>query len=337
MQLERYSLAITYDGKDISGNLAKYLLDFSYSDAMSDQSDSVDITLEDKDGLWLGDWFPDKGAVLDITIHHYSETGSSEQMRIGKFELSEITCSGAPSVVKLTAVSVPDNTTLRGVDHSKSWEATTLQTIASDIASDAGMTLLYDVDENPKIERAEQTQQSDLSFLSKLCSDNGMSLKITDNQIAIFEDYKYEQKSSVVNITRGKSPYIDSWNFKSKLRDIYKACHVKYQNTKTKELIEYTFTDTAKKNGKTLELNEEVDDINTARKKAMKALRDKNKDEVTGSLGVPGKFIYNAGSCINIKNFGSFDGKYIITSAKHSFSGSGYTISIDIRRCLNGY
>lgn len=33
----------------------------------------------------------------------------------------------------------------------------------------------------------EQTEQSDLAFLDKLCQDNGLSLKVTDNQIVIFD------------------------------------------------------------------------------------------------------------------------------------------------------
>ena len=43
-----------------------------------------------------------------------------------------------------------------------------------------------------------------------------------------------------------------------------------------------------------------------------------------------------AATTVNVLGFGKFDGKYIITSAKHQISG-GYPTSGEMRRCLNGY
>lgn len=69
---------------------------------------------------------------------------------------------------------------------------------------------------------------------------------------------------------------------------------------------------------------------------ARKALRDKNKDEVTGSLSCMGDTDLSAGLTVTVKGFGKFDGKYIISRVKHSL-GNGYRCSVDLRRCLNGY
>lgn len=84
---------------------------------------------------------------------------------MGLFEIDEITSSGYPSEVQIKAVSVPDNNTLRGTERSRSWEKAKLQVIANDIASAAGMSLFWDTEENPVLDRAEQTEESDLSFL----------------------------------------------------------------------------------------------------------------------------------------------------------------------------
>ena len=35
--------------------------------------------------------------------------------------------------------------------------------------------------------------------------------------------------------------------------------------------------------------------------------------------------------------FGNFSGKYIITQAKHDINSSGFTSSVEIRKCLDGY
>lgn len=87
-----------------------------------------------------------------------------QSLRLGLFEIDEITSSGYPSEVQIKAVSVPDNNTLRGTERSRSWEKAKPQVIANDIASAAGMSLFWDTEENPVLDRVEQTEQSDLSF-----------------------------------------------------------------------------------------------------------------------------------------------------------------------------
>ena len=40
---------------------------------------------------------------------------------------------------------------------------------------------------------------------------------------------------------------------------------------------------------------------------------------------------------VELKGWGAFDGKYIITQAVHTVGGSGYTTQIKLRRVLEGY
>lgn len=209
------------------------------------------------------------------------------------------------------------------------------------------MTLYYDVKEyNPVIDRAEQTEQSDLSFLYKLCADHGLALKICDKQVVIFDEADYEAAEAVALVPKPKGSYsasslkvldmLKSYSLRSKVRDVYKSCHVKYQDSSTKQKIEATFTAPDKKIGKTLEVNEQVASIADAERLAKKKLREKNSDEVTGSFSFLGNPELAAAVNIQLSGFGAFDGKYIITKAQHDIS-SGYTTSIDVRRCLDGY
>lgn len=57
---------------------------------------------------------------------------------------------------------------------------------------------------------------------------------------------------------------------------------------------------------------------------------------MTGSFDLPGNFRLLASVTVQVVGFGAFDGDYIVETAQHS-AGSGYTTSIDIRRCLHGY
>lgn len=348
MNARRCLVIIKYNDKDISADLQQYLKNVSYTDNMSGEADDLQLTLEDKAGLWQSAWMPEKGATLDVSVKLINWQSIGEQVvRFGLFEVDEITSSGMPSEVQIKAVSVPDNNNLRGAERTRSWEKAELKRIANDIATEAGLTLYYDVKEyNPVIDRAEQTEQSDLSFLYKLCADHGLALKICDKQVVIFDEADYEASDAVALVPKPKGSYsagslkvldmLKSYSLRSKVHDVYRSCHVKYQDSSTKQKIEATFTAPEKKIGKTLEVNEQVASIADAERLAKKKLREKNSDEVTGSFSFLGTPELAAAVNIQLSGFGAFDAKYIITKAQHDIS-SGYTTSIDVRRCLDGY
>jgi len=349
MEARRISAIIKYNNKDISADISKYLKSISYTDNLSGEADDLQITLEDKAGLWQSTWMPEKGALLDVMLQQkYWQTLSAlpQSLRLGLFEIDEITSSGYPSEVQIKAVSVPDNNTLRGTERSRSWEKAKLQVIANDIASAAGMSLFWDTEENPVLDRAEQTEQSDLSFLYAICKDKGLALKISDKKIIVFDEAKYEAEKAKITIVKPGTVYKKEsemkylfvgtgYSLRTKIRDIYSACRVNYQQGSSKFNIEATYTVAGKK-GKTLQVNEQVESVAEALNLAKKRLREKNKDEVTGFLNMLGNFVLLSGTTVNLLGFGAFDGKYLITRASHDI-GSGYTTNIDVRRCLNGY
>ena len=350
MLARRIDAIISYNNKDISTDLGSHLTGLSYTDNMSGEADTLDLTLEDKAGMWQNAWFPEKGATLEATLQTLNWetlTEGYKELKLGQFEIDEIGSRGYPSTVQIRGVSIPNDNKLRGVERTRSWEKAELKTIANDVASGAGMELTYDTEDNPTLERAEQTEQSDLAFLLALTKDHGLALKITENKVVIFDEAKYEQVEPKITIVKPNTSFfmassgtyvteVLSYSLSNKTRDIYKACHVKYQHGKKKEIIEATFNDPDKKDGKTLEVKEEVQSIAEAEQLAKKKLREKNCEEWTGSITVVGNLNLVAAVTINLQGFGVYDGKYIITRASHSV-GSAYQTSIDVRRCLNGY
>lgn len=350
MLAKRMTATVLYDNKDITADLAEHLLGLSYTDNLSGEADTLDLTLEDRQGVWQNAWFPDKGATLDATLNTLNwDTlyAGSKSLKLGLFEIDEIGSSGYPSVVQVRSVSIPNNNKLRGVERTRSWEKVELKNIANDIASNAEMELVYDTDVNPKFERTEQTEQSDLSFLLDLTKDFGLALKIAEKKLIIFDEMKYEQQEPKITIVKPNTSFLAwsgvyvtdvlGYSLSNKSRDIYKACHVRYQHGKKKEVIEATFTDPDKKDGKTLEVKEEVQNIAEAERLAKKRLREKNCNEWTGSFTVVGNLNLVAAITVKLQGFGKFDGRYLITRASHSVGGGGYQTSIEVRRCLNGY
>lgn len=347
---------IKYNGKDISKDISQYLKNISYNDELDGVADDVSIVLEDRASLWQSDWMPEKGATLDITLISTSwdrTNGEVRALELGIFEIDEVNLKSAPNEVTIKAVSVPNATTLRGVEHSRSWEKVDLRKIAQDIADGANVKLFYDTSETIQLDRVEQSEESDLAFLHKLCSDNGLSLKVFNDSIVIFDTVKYEAQP--VKLIFRKIGYVppkkesksekespklitefESYSLTTAIRDIYKECKVSHKAGKKKAMIEGSFKDPKKKTGKTLIVHTQVKDVAEAVRVAKKELRKKNEGEVKGSFNLRGNFSLAAGITCQLEGFGYFDGKYILTKVGHAISGT-YSCSVDVRRCLEGY
>lgn len=338
MQLARRAkLLLKYNNKDISKDLAEHLINFSYTDHASGKADDLQITLEDRAGLWQSDWMPERGATLQasIVVENWAREGHLGTLPLGTFEIDEIESQGSPETVTIKAVSVPESAALRGEDKTRAWERIRLSRIAHDIAGKAGLKLLYEADEDPQYDRIEQTEQSDLAFLLKLCEDAGLSLKVTGTQMVIFDDSKYEQMPPAMTITRGLSDVI-SYSASVSIRDVYSAARVQYKGGKQKKEIVYTYRPpNAPKTEKVLVINERVDSIAQAQRLAKKRLRQKNKDEYRFSLTMVGNTALVAGVTVVIKGWGMHDGKYFVEEATHE--GPGYTVKLELRRVLGGY
>jgi len=125
----RYAeVSIIYEGKDISRDIAPYLISFTYTDNASDKADDISLTLEDRARLWCGDWFPSKGdkILASIIVHNWEDESKTESLPCGLFEVDQIECSGPPNQVTIKAVSTLVSKPMRQEKHTKAWENVTL-------------------------------------------------------------------------------------------------------------------------------------------------------------------------------------------------------------------
>ena len=126
---------IEYEGKDISEDISKYITDFSYVDNVHGKADEIEITFDDRQGLFQGAWYPDKKATVTAEIQHEGET-----MKCGIFYIDEVAFNGTPDTVKWHGVSIDPNSKLR-TKKSKGYNTQTLLQIAKDIAGQHGLTV----------------------------------------------------------------------------------------------------------------------------------------------------------------------------------------------------
>lgn len=336
MEARRSFIDVEYQGVDITKEIHSDLLDFEYVDNASGDSDSVRLSLKDDKKTWLKHWFPEKGDVIlpIIKTKHWRRHGDKQTLPCGRFFVDEPSYSGRPGTFTLDAISSPLNGNFSDVKKSKMWSNITLQQIASDIAKSAGLTLQYLTNNNPIYDKKEQSDNPDSSFLSELCSDEGLALKLTDERIIIFDERDFEQKASVTTYHESNDTVLD-YAFKTSLSNTsYDGVEVKYYDPETGRLV--TFVQTLDGGDKIYKVNKRVKSGAEARRLAQKTLRKINKKETTGDISVVGNIELLGGACIDLEGFGYFDGKYFIEKATHSI-GKGYTTSLEIRKVLEGY
>lgn len=367
-------LFFTEAGTSVTQDILPDLLSFTYDDKETNEADEISLTLKDPTGKWASKWKPDGGEVVRAYIASGTVDGKKgRELFCGKFFVDSLRTSGSPRVFEMRAVSIPLNTPIRRKMVTKAWEKKTLKGIAQEVATAAKVKLLFDSQDNPSYDRQDQKAESNLRFLSRLCEDAGLSIKVTDSQIVIFDQAFYEKKKPVKTLKLGVSDIL-SWDFESQQSETYKTCTVSWRDPKKKQkgssggynmdlekgdsgddpeydmdlqkvkkkvnvaVNTYTYTDpNVEDNGQEYQVKKRAASLDEAKRIAKATLRKLNLRSVTGSLSLVGDTSLVAGVVVELKGFGSFDGRFYIESASHSVSTSGYVTSISVRRVNSNY
>jgi len=348
----RSAVEISIGGVDVTDDVSEYFLSMSYTDNAEDESDDIQLQLEDRRGTWRLNWLnkmvqgdaATKGTKIRVAIkaeNWWWDSGADVKLDCGEFALDTINISGPPSLLTIKGVALPFGSQVRQTKKSKAWEKYTLFAIASEIAASNGMKCMYESSANPSYKRAEQSRQSDIAFLAKLCKDAGISLKATDNTLVLFDQATYEAKPPIMTIKYGEENY-SKYKFSTGQANVqYASCRVSYTDPASGGIIEgivyaEDYDDDAQNNQR-LEVYAKVSGATEAKELALKRLRLHNKYEKSGSFTLVGSPSLVAGVTIELAGWGLFDGKYIVQRAQHSVGNSGYTTQINIRHILEGY
>ncbi len=339
----RTEVSTTFGGTDITDDIRPYFLSLTYTDDQDDLADDLKIELQDRDGVWMEEWLQEAveaaaGGNLKISAVIKPENWTkTDTLKTGAFELDSVNASGPPAAITINSTSLAFSAAIRQTKKNKVWKNYTLSGIASEIAAGGGMGCMYESSSNPKYDRVEQSNQSDIDFLKKLCEDAGISIKVTDGKIVLYDQAEYEAKEPVLTIEKGaKGGYI-KYKLSSGSADTrYAKCRVRYMDPSTGKCIEGTAEDGDVSGDQCLEVTARVTSVGEAEALAKKRLRLHNKLAKTATFTMPGDVGLVAGVTVLLKGWGGWDGKYIVTRAVHTVGGSGYTTQIRLRKVL-GY
>lgn len=325
----RTRVRMTYNNKDITTDISKYIVGFSYTDNAAGALDTIDLKVEDSERLWQSAWYPGKNALVKCYIDH-EENGKVKTLPCGSYRLDELTMDGPPDVFSLKGISAIDETGIRSTKKSRAWQDVTLKTIAEQIAGEHGLQFFWQSSMNMGGDRFDQRDESDLKYLERKLDDFAHSLKLAEEKLIVYSAEEWEQRPATSTLQRSD---IDTFSFRSKTHDVYTSCVISYTDPETKETHSYTYApENAPANGQTLKINGRVKNQADAEKKAKAALHKKNKFEVTGSLTLVGSPDIRAAFIIQLDGFGEFSGRYMIDKVTHSV-GSGYTVALEVHKC----
>lgn len=275
-----------------------------------------------------------------IIRQNWNGDGSDKVLDCGQFELDTVAASGPPSSLTFKAAALPFSSQIRQTKKSKAWEAYNLSGIANEMAAANGMTCMFLSVSDPYYERVEQRNESDISFLSVLCHGAGISLKVTNNLLILFDQADYESKPAAFTIRKGGNSYTKYRLNIGTAEAQYSSCRVSYVQPSGACIAAVAKVEDYKedaKNNQQLEITAKVSSVGEAKTLAEKYLRLHNKYAKTATFTMPGNPDIVAGVTMTLEGWGAWDGKYIVKQAKHTVSGSGYTVQVTLRRVLEGY
>lgn len=332
-QVPEARFVLTYQQRNITRDISKYLLSLSYTDFLSGQADSLDIELEDTEGKWRDAWYPGHGDTLQLSIGW-----EGKPMRpVGSFEIDEVELNCPPSTINIRALGAGIQTALRTTEH-KAYENTTLDAVAKQIATRQGLELIGRI-EPITLDRLTQ-QDSDLTFLRNLAGEYDYAFKVTGKRMvfhAISELIKGAPVGSLV------LQELTSVRLRDQITVVPKAIEVKHKDPVKKQLISYTIV-----NGETVAVpssssktttsadtkkqrNRSVS-VEVAKAKAKGDLARTNRERTTGSWTCMGRPNLVSGNVVNLVAAGKLGGKYLITASHHRVSRSGYTVDQEVCR-----
>lgn len=324
MNTRRTTVEIAFNDVDATAHMIPNKTDFSYTDPASGEADSIDISLHDRGRLWTEAWLPAAGDKISATIRIQNRGAGDKVLPCGLFILDNFDFSGWPITGTISGVSVPADSCFRETARTKNWENATIQEIGKEIAGRAGVSLVWDVEDEPfKITNVEQSEQTDCEFYMSLCETYGLAMKVYSNKIVVYDREAYKRKGSVAALGAGD---LLSWSWSTTMAKTYTGGEFTYTNPTTEEELKVTVGG----GSRILKQSGKADSRADAERQIQAAVDKSNHGATKLSATIMGNASLVASQCVDVEGLGRLSGKYYIDSITHRVGGSGYTMDLEM-------
>lgn len=324
-----------FNGKSVTTDLKGYLKSVSYTDPASEDSDGLDITLQNIGMDWMGRKYPQKGDRVSgsLLFRNWEREGVDEKLECGSFVLDNVSFSGGPLEVKMQCLSVPEDGSFKTRECTKVWKEVTVKGIAREIARKHGLAMRYSGPEIT-IKSIEQSQKTDSDFLVEICDKYGLKLKVYNQSIVVYDQTEMEKKKSIA--TLGRELFIDdNWEYEDSLEGTYTGARISYKSADDSEEISVYIGLTAEdaQGARVLKINETADSVSDAYYKAAAQVNKSNESATTISGEIWANPRICAGATVKVTGMGRADGKYFVDKSTIELSDSGTKQSLEMHKC----
>ena len=327
MQMRSSSIVLKYKQTKATNIVNKDLESFSWTDVANGEADRVSLRLNNRIKKWLKGYFPKEKDYFKIwlKVNHWRWNSDNRKKFCGKFQVDDFSASGFANTFNLEGISIPIHTGFNVTQRSKTYKKTSVKSILKDIAKRADVKLVYDA-ENHKIDEISQSGKTDMEFAFSVCEDYGLSMKVYNSKLVVYDQTKYEKRAISFTIDINDIGGSDAYSYKRNITSIYDGVKLQYQN-KDGDDITYKYVLPGKKGKRILVISTSADNHADAERKAKAQLASNLRSAETLTLKLMGDPKYLACQTFELTGFGKINGKYFIDKVTHSIEG-GYKTTI---------
>ena len=217
------------DGNDISAAIRPRLMSMTITDNRGFTADTIEITLDDSDGQLD---MPRRGATLRALIGWHGQALIDK----GTYKIDEVEHSGAPDVLTLRGKSADLSGEMNKL-RERSWHYETVGAIVDVLATRYGLVpTVGDVFKGMMIDHIDQTNESDLAFLTRLATEQDAIATVKSGRLMFIKAGQGTTASGqplpAITITRQDG---DQHRFSVADRDAYTGVTAYWQDNKSAE------------------------------------------------------------------------------------------------------
>jgi len=356
IEVKRLYVKVEYADKNITAQIEPYLEKLVYKDNLEGETaDTLEITLDDSQGLFSGPLYPIKGSALYFEFGYDANNFFTSAKG---FLIDEITVEGGGTsadgggsgnrlvgTVVLTASANQPGKAIH-TKTTKAWTNTTLEGVASAIAQKHGLDLVFECDKKISLTRLDQFNKSDMKQIKELAEKYGLSFSVKAGKAdkgkptLVIADMEFVAKKSPVFILSVSD--CTSFSFEDSVAPNTKGRYVRYFDPVKKELVDFDY-DRLKgkvKDKLTETTLETVDgkgqqDRAVVRESLEVFAKKQSEVELEAKITLPGNPGLLAGVVIDLPQdqWAYYGGKWTISASEHDFSVSGgYKTTLTLKK-----
>lgn len=344
---------ILYAHSDVTLALDPFHVRSAWTDPLHGRPTRIDITLENREGLFSGPFMPAKGDDLGFQIG-YKNGPLQGLWPGGSFTLDEFELTGPPDQVIVRGLGSNVKKAQREI-RSRAFEGAKLQDVVSRVAKSLEMNWVGEMP-NISFDRVTQNQETDLDFLRRLAESYGCVLRVEDGTL-VFHRLDLVLKDGLEVVVERSN--VIRYSIRSKTADQPRGFVSRYWDPARKDqfkpLTSKPTLITIKKlpapsNKLTPEgrlvldsgrvdigkILDRVENSAQAQARMDAALLRANMGAAAGVIEVLGDPRLRSGVTVNLTDdWLNLSGAYVVTMAKHTIGKDGYTTEIDIAKNPN--